>query len=120
MKSLKNLFEPEDFCFNDDTVKRDLQSYLEQAAKQAQKVLDEYINANAKRVYNWTNANSPDWHLNKGFSNEPTHQALLLEIEEIEKKKCEHIAVCNDRTGYIIRCGGCYKWIEPSGWKVIG
>ena len=48
-----------------------------------------------------------------------THRALLVCVEEIECKPCEHDVVCHDLAHQSFVCRKCNKDMKPTGWEVV-
>jgi hypothetical protein len=49
-----------------------------------------------------------------------THTAILINIQPIEKKECEHGEVNREHGQIVYRCGFCKERVRPrNGWEVI-
>lgn len=120
MKSIK-LFKADDFYWNP-----------ERDAERANRKLNDWLKS-AVRVYGRGRFDSVNW---SGLSDgNHTHTALLVCIEEIEKKKpCEHepekgtvhheyiYDTSTNKTvsnKSYIKCAKCGAEIKPSGWKAV-
>lgn len=93
---LRNLFKPEDF-YGIDLEQYGRAISPEEACEMAQSILNEALDK-AVRVYGHFDGKTfhvPDSKLGlkSGTANPDTHQALLVAIEELAKKECEHEGV---------------------------
>lgn len=91
------------------------------------KVLAQYCNnklqRDAKVVYGSANHNEAifNWEVFGGDDGEHTHRALLICIEEIERKPCLHeakILVGTDDC-YVGECIHCGAKLKPTAWEVV-
>lgn len=108
----KLIFKPEMFASNGhpNNMSAENQCY------RAQLIYDKWLRDNGVRVYNFEDDNTP-WTTVKYRAD--THQALLVCVEEIEKK-CAHselIVLKGDSLRYV--CGNCDQEIKPTGWVEV-
>lgn len=81
----------------------------------ANKKLTEWIEKNGVRVY------ICEGKLKTVHFVEPvdaTHQAILIDIQEIMKKPCEHEPARNVAGNYEPACYKCNVKLKPTGWEV--
>ena len=83
------IFKPEDF--------EPFYMDKKQLSDHASRILTEWIEKNGVRVYGHYCDETPDsdFCCNKSKNSWDTHQAILINIEEIEKKPCEHDPTVN-------------------------
>ena len=89
-------------------------------AKNAQAIHDKYM-ASGTVVYSTGGFDSSyGWFDEKFEGYKYTHQAILLDIKEIEKvePECAHGEVDRVPGHVIYKCGACHKQVKPTGWKL--
>lgn len=117
MKTLKNLFKEDDF----ESVDR-----REDAHKKAQQILDQYIEENGVEIFgkvtgdklkDWNYA----WTVISAKSQEHTHVGILIDIQEIQKKQCEHkeAVYVEDQDKTWFKCRDCGKPVKAKGWEGV-
>lgn len=54
------------------------------------------------------------------YTDEATHRALLINIEELPKKNCEHVGYIagDEYEGHFFECEKCGKTLKPTAWSV--
>lgn len=86
---------------------------------ESQSIFEEWLKKNGKAVYASLDINGHFWSMTKHTTD--SHQALLVCIEEIEKKPCEH-KNWRDQMGRDMRrysCEDCGAKIRPIKFEVI-
>lgn len=80
----------------------------------------------AVRVYGSANHNGAifNWETFDGDDGENTHQALLVCVEELPKKYCEHeirmhLGLSSDAQDFWADCKKCGIKLQPTGWKAV-
>lgn len=63
--------------------------------------------------------NYPLWSTRNDMPKTDTHRALLINIEEIEKKHCEHEPARNVAGNYEPACYKCNVKLKPTGWEEV-
>lgn len=49
-----------------------------------------------------------------------THRALLICVEEIERKPCIHVgSLCRNTGDYYFECTKCGERLKPTAWEVL-
>jgi hypothetical protein len=86
----------------------------------AQRIYDEHLESLPK-VYGWPGSRNENyWHkILESYDDKPTHTALLINIEELPKKECEHKIVSQQNDwGNDFRCVDCKAFVRPkNGWE---
>jgi hypothetical protein len=119
---IPKIFKPEDFQinFSDKLWPSIHESML--LSNKSQSIFEAWIKNNSKVVYG--KYDGPDYFVCStvfdGTLNQDTHQALLINIEPIEQKECEHQSVIRDFGPKEInyKCESCNKYLKPK-WEVI-
>lgn len=79
--------------------------------EQAQSIFESWLKENSKVVYGWDH--SSYWRPVKTECDKPTHTALIVNIQEVEKKECEH-----DSRGHTVIDGGFLGTCVHCGTKL--
>jgi hypothetical protein len=114
-----NIFKPLDFNFT-------FPDSRQMAADEANRILTEWIEKNGVRVYGVIDPaeeRGKDFIMGTKNDKHDTHQAILINIEEIEKKPCEHEPTITSYLGTYDTikpvCLYCGKKLRPTRWEVV-
>lgn len=87
-------------------------------AGNADKILNEWLEREGKVVYGLKCDYGWLWRDKAGIAND-THQAILIDIKPIEKKKCEHKKVESGAYSWQFNCKDCGRLVKATGWTEI-
>lgn len=116
MTKYPQLFKPEDFPLSALSPAQGLPGA---SAKQAQEVFEKWLKENGKVVYGIPESNFNRWQT--FTSSDDTHTGLLIMVEEIKPKECEHkeiLPVIINATGTHSKCADCGKNMRIK-WEVV-
>lgn len=87
-------------------------------AGQAANIANQKLQRDAKVVYGLKSTKLDDqFYFSESKDDADTHRALLICVEEIEKKSCTHPDVLPVNSGWYYRCSDCGIKLQPTGWK---
>ena len=98
----------------------------------ANKILDAHL-ATLPKIGGYKSVNQPDILWGNGVEIDDTHQAILFDVEELERRECEHYPRVRSKQvipsscpgtdwmlGCAIYCSKCGVQVRPSGWQTVG
>lgn len=111
MKSLKNLFKPEDFSYTENEISNRISDL-------AQQVLNKFIEENGVKVYG-IELSGEHKTMKTYKQRSDTHSAILLNIQPL--KQCEHkeAVYVEDQDKTWFKCRDCGKPVKAKGWEGV-
>ncbi len=91
------------------------------SAKMVADIAEGKLQREAKVVYGLQNAALSDMYFSLSKDDADTHRALLICVEEIERKSCEHVEIkvnINPGINYF-ECTKCGARLKPTAWEVV-